>query len=171
MHKLHLTSIIYNDLRRFGFPGNSMGIHKALLKNKIFRRIFLVRIYNIDSKYYKICRLLYKPMETFQIECSNIGEGMVAWHGFSTIIFARSIGKNFSTFQNVTVGRSGGSHSEEDNIPIIGDNVQICTGAVVVGNIKIGNNVIIGGNCFVNKDVPDNSIVVGNPMKIKHKRY
>ena len=38
VHKLHLTSIIYNDLRRFGFPGNSMGIHKALLKNKIFRR-------------------------------------------------------------------------------------------------------------------------------------
>ena len=110
-------------------------------------------------------------LDIFQIECSDIGEGMVAWHGFSTIIFARSIGKNFSTFQNVTVGRSGGSHSEEDNIPIIGDNVQICTGAVVVGNIKIGNNVIIGGNCFVNKDVPDNSIVVGNPMKIKHKRY
>jgi serine O-acetyltransferase len=37
---------------------------------------------------------------------------------------------------------------------------------VVVGNIKIGNNVLIAPNSYVNFDVPDNSIVIGNPGKI-----
>lgn len=38
--------------------------------------------------------------------------------------------------------------------------------SVVFGDIKIGYNVIIGSNSAINKDVPDNSIVVGNPMRI-----
>ena len=38
---------------------------------------------------------------------------------------------------------------------------------MVVGNISIGNNVLIAPLTFVNFDVPDNSIVFGNPAKIK----
>ena len=38
----------------------------------------------------------------------------------------------------------------------------------VVGNIKIGNNVLIAPNSYVNFSVPDNSIVLGNPGVIKH---
>ena len=39
-------------------------------------------------------------------------------------------------------------------------------GAVVVGKIRIGNNVQIGANAVVTKDVPDNAVVVGNPAYI-----
>lgn len=49
---------------------------------------------------------------------------------------------------------------------IIGDNVTIGAGAVVVGAITRGNNVIIGANSYVSKDVPDNVIVAGIPVKI-----
>ena len=38
--------------------------------------------------------------------------------------------------------------------------------AVIIGNCKIGNNVLIAPGAFVNFDVPDNSIVIGNPGKI-----
>ena len=53
----------------------------------------------------------------------------------------------------------------EDAIaPVIGDNVFIGTGAKIIGNITIGNNVLIGANAVVTKDVPDNCTVIGNPM-------
>lgn len=50
--------------------------------------------------------------------------------------------------------------------PIIGDNVMVTCGAKVLGNVKVGNNVIIGVNAVVVKDVPDNATVVGVPAKI-----
>ena len=41
--------------------------------------------------------------------------------------------------------------------------------SIVVGNIKIGNDVLIAPLSFVNFDVPDHSIVIGNPAKIIHR--
>lgn len=51
----------------------------------------------------------------------------------------------------------------------IGNCVWIGPNAVIVGKIKIGNNVLIAANSYVNFDVPDNSIVIGNPGKIIHR--
>mgnify|MGYP002638231271 CR=1 FL=1 len=48
----------------------------------------------------------------------------------------------------------------------IGDNVFIGVNSIILPNIKIGNNVIIGAGTIVSKSIPDNSVVVGNPMKI-----
>lgn len=62
--------------------------------------------------------------------------------------------------QNCTIGYN---HGEK---PTIGDNVSVYVGAVIAGDIKIGNNVKIGANCVVLKDVPDNSICYGNPCII-----
>lgn len=53
---------------------------------------------------------------------------------------------------------------------IIGNNVWIGANSTILPEITIGNNVIIGANSLVNKDIPDNSIAVGNPCKpIKEK--
>lgn len=49
-------------------------------------------------------------------------------------------------------------------MPIIGDNVSIGNGAIVVGPIVIGNNVIIGANSYIDKDVPDNTKIIGNKI-------
>lgn len=54
-------------------------------------------------------------------------------------------------------------------MPILGDNVWIGVNSRIVGNIKIGNNVLIAPNSFVNIDVPNNSIVLGNPCRIIFK--
>ena len=45
-------------------------------------------------------------------------------------------------------------------------NIYIGPGAKIVGAVRIGNNVAIGANCVVTKDVPDNSVVVGIPGKV-----
>ena len=48
----------------------------------------------------------------------------------------------------------------------IGDNVFIGINTIILPNVTIGNNVIVGAGTVVSKDIPDNSVVVGNPMRI-----
>lgn len=48
----------------------------------------------------------------------------------------------------------------------IGDNVFIGINSIVLPNVTIGNNVIVGAGTVVAKDIPDNSVAVGNPMRI-----
>ena len=53
--------------------------------------------------------------------------------------------------------------------PVIGDEVWIGINSTIVGNVKIGNDVLISPNSFVNCDIPDHSIVFGNPCIIKNR--
>ncbi len=48
----------------------------------------------------------------------------------------------------------------------IGSDVFIGAGAIVLPNVKIGNRVVVGAGSIVAKDIPDNSVVVGNPAKV-----
>lgn len=48
----------------------------------------------------------------------------------------------------------------------IGDNVFIGSNKTILYDVKIGSNVIIGAGSLVNKDIPDNSVAVGNPCKV-----
>ena len=51
----------------------------------------------------------------------------------------------------------------------IGDRSFFGPGAVVFPSVTIGRNVSVGANTVVNKDVPDNAVIVGNPGRIvKH---
>lgn len=67
--------------------------------------------------------------------------------------------------QGVTIGGKSGWYE----VPVIGDNVEINAGARVLGPVRIGNNVIIGANSVVVKDVPDNCVVAGIPARIIRK--
>ena len=93
---------------------------------------------------------------------ANIGAGLYIGHfGGITISGAAIIGKRCSVSQNVTIGVSG--QGEKKGVPIIGDNVYIAPGARLFGKISIGNNVKIGANAVIYKDIPDNAVVVLDP--------
>ena len=53
--------------------------------------------------------------------------------------------------------------------PTIGNCVYIGVNATLVGNIHIGNDVLIAPNSYINFNVPDHSVVIGNPGIIHHK--
>lgn len=94
----------------------------------------------------------------------NVGSGLVIQHGFSTIINCERIGENCQIWHGVTIGKSESGLNKPR--PIIGNNVKICAHAVVIGEITVGDNVIIGAGSVVTKSVPDNCVVVGNPAYI-----
>lgn len=85
---------------------------------------------------------------------------MYIQHGFATIVTAESIGNNVWINQQVTIGYNGAS------APMIGDNVVIYAGAKIIGGVHIGNNVTVGANAVVTKDIPDNCVVAGVPARI-----
>ena len=168
-HTLNEKQHILEDMLRWGETGTLWNLHKLLVNSKNFRRIFLTRV-SFESKIkQKILRLFYRPTEYFAMEIvsKKLGGGIQVFHGNSTIIYAQEIGKNFTVYQNVTIGR--GKPKGGNDVPIIGDDVIVYTGAILIGGICIGNNVKIGAGAPVNKDVPNNCTVVGNPMKVIYK--
>ena len=54
---------------------------------------------------------------------------------------------------------------------IIGDNVWIGGGAIIMPGVTIGNNVVIGARSIVTKNIPDNKIAYGNPCKVIRDNY
>lgn len=66
--------------------------------------------------------------------------------------------------QCTTIGNK--KDGRNDLTPVIGDNVNVGANVVIIGNITIGNNVIIGAGSVVVHDVPDNSVVAGNPARV-----
>jgi len=102
----------------------------------------------------------------FQIPVmTEIGEGFYIGH-FGTIVINEKakIGKNCNIAHSTTIGQA--NRGKLKGYPTIEDNVWIGTGSVIVGNITVGSNVLIAPNTFVNQDIPNNSLVIGNPLKI-----
>lgn len=148
------------------FPGfkKNFKLFIALLNLPEYRSVLYYRI----GTYSRLIQWIAKGQSALIIQCTKIDCGLVIQHGHSTIIGAKSIGKNCQIWQNVTVGTNK-SHS--GNFPTIGNNVRICAGSIVIGNITIGDNVIIGAGSVVVKDIPANSVVVGNPAKVIRTIY
>ncbi|MEG2341917.1 MAG: DapH/DapD/GlmU-related protein [Bacilli bacterium] len=99
------------------------------------------------------------------------GGGVIIRHACSIIINASTvIGDNCKLSQNTTIGAKLGQDSNGVNqVPIIGNNVDIGANVCIIGGVHIGDNVFIGAGSVVVKDVPSYSIVAGNPAKIIKK--
>lgn len=74
--------------------------------------------------------------------------------------------KSMGNYCAINCGVLLGNKHTQDEIPIIGDNVDMTTGCKILGNVKVGNNALIAPNSVVVKDVPENAIVSGIPAKI-----
>lgn len=131
-------------------------------------------------KFYRIARFFYKRKIPFvpdlikaiifiiynssiPYECI-IGKGsFFAYGGIGVVLHKRAkIGRNVVIGSNVTIGGKSGKW----DVPVIADNVYISTGAKILGNVYVGEFVVIGANAVVIKDIPPNAVVAGIPAKI-----
>lgn len=134
--------------------------------DKYYRNIFYNRIGNTLIR--RILIRILRPSEFLSVTDTLVLGGGVHWaHPMSTFLNAKKIGENFSFRQNTTIGNK--IDGRNDLIPTIGNNVILGANVVIIGDVHIGNNVVVGAGCVVNKNVPDNCIVVGNPMRIIRK--
>lgn len=134
-----------------------------------FTYIFFLRKAQHSNYLWKWIALFFLKMTSYithiQIPCqASIAEGLRIVH-FGTIVInpGTVIGRNFNVAQGVLIGNAQGKRG---GVPVIGDNVCVNANAVIIGGCHIGNNVLIAPGAFVNFDVPDNSIVIGNPGQI-----
>lgn len=86
-------------------------------------------------------------------------------NALGVVINRQTVFKGYAVvFQNVTIGdKALGLRIEGKEAPVIGNRVFIGANACILGNIKVGDNVIIGAGAVVTKDVPSGHRAIGNP--------
>ncbi|MBZ5724498.1 MAG: serine O-acetyltransferase [Acidobacteriia bacterium] len=96
---------------------------------------------------------------------ARIGRRFFIDHGMGVVIGETAeIGDDVLLYQGVTLGGTGNEKGKRH--PTLGSRVVVGTGAKVLGNIRIGDNVKIGAGSVVVHAVPDNSTVVGVPGRV-----
>ena len=171
--KEHLTEKkIENVLEVFKYDFNRY-FDGDLKIDLIFSRVELIGIL-----LYRIARYFYldnnevmanhisnlgRVVSNFEIYYSaTIGKGLKINHGLGTVLGARCIiGENALIHQGVTLGDRNGARPELLN------NVTVYAGAKILGGIVCGNNSVVAANTVCLIDVPDNSVLIGIPGKIK----
>lgn len=161
---------------RKSYPFFTHELEKILLFQKLYRK----------CEYYNNCRndffgrIVYKLLNyrfeklsfkyCFHIPINVIDEGLCIVHiGPIHINDNAKIGKNFRIHPMTTIGKGIGKDLKS---PTIGDGVWVGPGARIYGDITIGDNVVIGANSVVGKDVSSNVTVGGAPARvINNKGY
>jgi serine O-acetyltransferase len=162
---------IRHDLKSHGGQWGAQGFW-ALVIYRFGRWRYKVRPALLRKLLSLIYRILYKLIQILtgiEFPCEvQIGRNFVIDH-FGGIVISgyAKFGDNCRIRNGVVVGLR---RIDDPCAPTIGNDVDIGTGAKILGPISIGNNVIIGANAVVIIDVPDDSIAVGIPAVVKTKR-
>lgn len=159
--------IIKRDLEKYCLEtpykkANIAAFNFCMLIHKPFRSIFYYRVRK-SLILRNISRLFVSPLNTIEI-MGDIGAGFRISHNYA-VIHPERAGENLFVGHGATIGK-GRVAADGRIYPVIGNNVEIYANAVVFGGITIGDNVKIGAGAVVNKDIPDNCTVVGNPGKV-----
>jgi serine O-acetyltransferase len=95
---------------------------------------------------------------------ATIGRGIHLPHPVGIVIGDGAvIGEGVSIYQGVTIGVS---RPGARTYPIVGNGATLYAGSVIAGDIRIGEDAIIGANAFVNIDVPSSGTAYGIPARL-----
>ena len=169
---MFFNQVLRDDLYRY--EGNRCDSLKVRLKYVFavpgFTYIFFLRHAaqarnGLSRAFWTFFLHITKYITHIQIPASTkIGRGFRIVHfGHIVVNPDAVIGENFNISQGCLIGNAQGKRA---GAPVIGNNVCMNANAIIIGNAHIGNDVLIAPGAFVNFDVPDNSIVIGNPGQI-----
>ena len=141
------------------------GFH-AILAHRLAHKLYLWRIPLVPRIISQISRL-FTGIEIHP--GATIGRRFFIDHGMGVVIGETTeIGDDVLLFQGVTLGGTGNETGKRH--PTLGNRVVVGTGASVLGNIRIGDDVRIGAGSVVIHPVPDHSTVVGVPGRVVRMR-
>ncbi len=163
---------IRNDLRAHDGNWGSQGFW-VLVVYRFGRWRYLARPTVLRKFLSFIYRILFKLTQILtgvELPCeAEVGDNLVIDHFGGIIVsgFAK-LGNNCRIRDGVVIGlrRIG-----DKRAPVLGDNVDVGSGAKLLGAIRIGNNVLVGANAVVLCDVPDDCIAVGVPAIVRRRNH
>ena len=179
---IDFLDLVRSDIERYfntGFRKAQAKINKPLIifESFVFKAGFhATLLYRISHFFYRLrlswiawfIQRISVTLTGAEIEYNvEIGKGLLIAHPVGIVLGRGSrIGKNFTVYQNVTLGAR---HTDPERIfqfPVIEENVTIYAGAVIAGGVRIGSKVTVGANAVVLTDVPAGAVAVGVPARI-----
>ncbi len=171
--------MLKQDLARAYFVTKGSRLRRVLdcVRNPAVHAIVVYRFghWLLDKPF--AVRLMLKPFFAWQyhrvrskwgIEIgpeATIGPGLFIWHYGGIFVGGDVVaGENLILSHDVTIGFS--QSLKMQGHPVLGDNVYIAPGAKLAGKIRVGDNVKIGANAVVERDVPDNALVQARPVQV-----
>ena len=141
----------------------SHGFH-AILWHRLWHRIYKLKLRTLSRIFANITRWI----TGIEIHPgAEIGKRVVIDHGMGVVIGETAeVGDDVLMYHGVTLG--GKSLKEGKRHPTVGNNVIIGAGAKLIGPISVGDNVKIGANAVITKDVPENNTAVGDNRFIEN---
>ncbi len=167
---------VRGDLYRKKARSDTRTLLTALFTDSAFKHTFWFRTASfvwgrpaLRYTLYPLVRTIYRHYQhkhcVWIPPATQIGPGIFLEHLSDIFINGRAvIGKNCNIANGVTVGQT--NRGPRKGYPRIGDNVFIGPGAKILGAVTVGNNVAIGANCVVVKDVPDNAVIAAQPGEV-----
>jgi len=159
------------DLRAYGGQWGAQGFW-AMVVYRFGRWRYDLRPVVLRKAMSAVYRVMFKLVQMatgIELPCEAvIGRNFVIDHQGGIVVSGYSrIGDNCRIRSGVVIGLA---RVGEPCAPVIGNGVDIGTGAKVLGRITIGDNVLIGANAVVLKDVPANCIAVGVPAVVRPRQ-
>ncbi len=161
----------YGRVKKFGFGVFLKYVFIEIIPGIKFSIIFrLCQHYRYKNKllfyFYFLWLRRIKYKYGFDISYrTKIGKGLYIGHFGGVVIHGDTeIGENCNLSQGITIGVL--NRGKSAGIPKIGNRVFIGPGAVILGKINIGNDVLVGANAVVTFDVPDNAVVAAQQAQI-----
>ncbi len=159
--------LVREDFRRERLQSQPSGVPDAVcaplreladgVRPKLLRAPLTI-VYRVLNK---LTQILFGMKLDYTVQ---VGRRVRLEHFGGMILGAREIGDDVVLRQNTTLGIR--STSDLKAKPTIGRNVDVGAGAVIVGDITIGDNSVIGANSVVYTSVPPGSLVVGVPGRV-----
>lgn len=146
----------------------SFDVFSCVVTNRNLASIFLARIRNRFIPW-MLARFFFSYNKNIEIivPVDKIGPGLVVLHNIGAVIRAKSLGEDVTISQGATLGAGGDwNDTRQDNIPTIGDRVLVATNALVIGEVTIEDDAVIGAGAVITKSVQKGEVVVGNPQRV-----
>ena len=169
-----LSYELAEDIKRF--DNHRPTLKDRILHNEVWyiyhyiRHLRYVEYYQDKNKLKFLWHFFWYKRLGFKLRMTiypnTIGPGFRIYHAGDFVHVGPNvkIGRNCTMLPGVVFGNK--TEAPDDKTVIVGDDCYFGLGVKILGTVKIGNNVTVGANAVVTKDIPDNAIVGGVPAKI-----